>query len=176
LIAETAFRAVAAGHRAASGEPPASIEVGARAFLRTLAPGEYLDNALSEDEWAEVYGLTEISYRYLDTLRAPVYLPPIRGCGVVDAAYGDVLDGEHLVEVKAVNRGVRTGDLRQLLTYAAMLYASGVTVNEITWLNPRRARYWTHPLSAIAYGASGAPAAGLLQEIVNLMLDLQVSA
>jgi hypothetical protein len=151
-------------------------EADARAFLRTLSSSTSQDEALSLEEWAEVGGLASVSYRYLDSLGAPAYSPLIRGCGVVDAAYADVLDGEHLIEVKAVSRGVRTGDLRQLLTYAAMLYASGVTVEKLTWLNPRRARYWTHPLSAIAYGASGAPAAGLLQDIVNLMMELQVSA
>jgi hypothetical protein len=82
--------------------------------------------ALIEDEWVEVANLARMMQRYTSRLQNPIFSPRIPGCGVVDAATGDILADDELVEIKTVTQPFQANDLRQALTYAAMLYAARI--------------------------------------------------
>jgi hypothetical protein len=175
LIAETAFllaRSAFAGDSYSREE----VEEKARDFLLKLPRGADSRPELTSAEWHEVGRLAQVTQKYTSLLVEPELSPVIPGCGVVDSAIGDVLAGPELVEVKTVARPFRVPDLRQALTYSAMLYSAGRSVEHITLLNPRRARVVKMSIGRIAAGVRGGSAVELLQDLVEAMMDLQVSA
>lgn len=176
LIAETAFQVAKAGLVSPGGTGALQAEATARNFLSALPRGAAAGTQLSPGEWREVGELTVAIQRYTAHLTSPEFGPVIPGCGVVDTAIADVLAGEELIEIKAVARPFRSSDLRQALTYTAMLYAAGKRVVQVTLLNPRRGRYVTLSLDHVAAGASGTSPSELMQDLVGWMSGLQVSA
>jgi hypothetical protein len=146
-------------------------------FLRLPKnPNPAMQAGFSSDEWEEIGLLARGTQRYTSALPRAIFSPSIPGCGVVDAGIGDVLAGSEIVEIKAVTRPFRAYDLRQALTYAAMLYSSNYLIDYITLLNPRRARFVKLPIGQIAAGIRGDSAVELLQDLVESMMGLQVSA
>jgi hypothetical protein len=175
LIAETAFLLAGAGFPETHIRK-SELEAKARDFIMRLPRSEGSEASLSSDEWAEVGMLAQVTQRYFSRLDQPTFSPKIPGCGVVDAATGDILCGTELVEIKTVTRQFRALDIRQALTYSAMLYASNYTVDRITLLNPRRARFMSMSLDEIATATRGESKVSLLQDLVQSMVGLQVSA
>jgi hypothetical protein len=175
IIAEAAFL-VADSNFSGESYPRQSLGHMAQEFLPRLPANAGAEAEFSSDEWLEIGLIARIIQRYASTLPEAVFSPPIPGCGVVDAATGDVLAGSELVEIKTVTRPFRTYDLRQALTYVAMLYSSGYIVEYITLLNPRRARVVKMSVGEIAAGIRGDSAVELFQDLIEVMMDLQVSA
>lgn len=175
LIAETAFLLAGAGFPETQIKK-SELETKAREFLMRLPQSEASKASLSSDEWAEAGMLARVTRRYSSRFDQPKFSPKIPGCGVVDAATGDILYGSELVEIKAVTRQFRAYDIRQALTYSAMLYASDYTVERITLLNPRRARVVSMSLDEIAAATRGESRVALMQDLVAFMVGLQVSA
>lgn len=174
LIAETAFLLAGAGFPGSYQK--FELESKAREFLMKLPRSAGAEAELSAREWTEVGMLASVTQGYVSRLQEPKFSPRIAGCGVVDAAVGDVLAGNELVEIKTVTRPFHTNDIRQALTYTAMLYASEYTVERITLLNPRRARVVSMSVGEIAAGTRGDSAVELLQDLIEWMIGLQVSA
>jgi hypothetical protein len=175
LIAEAAFLLASSDFEYVSGNP-SWVESQARRFLRKLPRGQAAEDELSSDEWVEIGKLANVTKYYTSTLVDPVFSADVPGCGVVDSAICDVLAVGEIVEIKTVTRPFRSADLRQVLTYAAMLYAARRPVSRITLLNPRRAVNVTMSISEIATAARGGSAVELLQDLVEWMTGLQVSA
>ena len=175
LIAETAFLLAGAGFPETYIKR-SELEAKARDFLMTLPRSEGSEASLSSDEWGEVGMLAQVTRRYTSRLDQSSFSPRIPGCGVVDASIGDVLCGSELIEIKTVTRPFRVYDIRQALTYSAMLYASDYAVERITLLNPRRARFVSMSLDDIAVATRGEYKVALLQDLVECMVGLQVSA
>lgn len=175
IIAETAF---IVANSTFSGVAHARQNLGYAAqgdFARlNREPGP--EASFSSEEWLEVGLLARATQRYTSTLPEPEFSPSIPGCGVVDAAIGDVLAGSELIEIKTVTRPFRAYDFRQALTYTAMLYSSDYLVESITLLNPRRARVVKLPIGEIAALIRGSSAVELLQDLIERMMGLQVSA
>jgi hypothetical protein len=67
-------------------------------------------------------------------------------------------------------------DLRQILTYAALSYAADHPVDRITLLNPRRARSITMSIDFVAIGAGCTSTVEMMQQLIQWMTGLQVSA
>jgi len=175
FIAETAFL-LASSEFAGDSYSRGEVEEKARDFLLKLPRGAESRPELTPAEWHEVGRLAQVTQKYTSLLVEPKFSPFIPGCGVVDSAVGDVLAGSELVEVKTVARPFRVPDLRQALTYTAMLYSAGLSVTHITLLNPRRARVVKMSIGRIAAGVRGGSAVELLQDLVEAMIELQVSA
>ena len=175
LIAETAFLLAGAGFPDDLYQKY-QLEAKARDFLLKLPHSSGAEDQLSQDEWLEVGMLAQVTRRYAARLQQPIFSPTIPGCGVVDTATADLLAGHELVEIKTVTRAFRSYDVRQALTYAAMLYSSGQTIELISLLNPRRARVVNLSVGEIAAVARGDSAVELMQDLMARMLDLQVSA
>ena len=175
LLAETAFLLAATGFPGQDYERN-ELESKARDFLLNLPHSSGVEAALSPEEWLEVSDLARVTQRYTARLENAVFSPRIPGCGVVDSATADVLAEKELVEIKTVTRPFQANDLRQSLTYAAMLYASGRRIDHITLLNPRRARAVRLSISEIAAATRGDSDVELMQALIEWMVGLQVSA
>jgi hypothetical protein len=175
LIADAAFLVAGSNF---SGDSYSKKTLGhyARDSFLKLPRNPMVQTEFSSDEWEEIGLLARVTQRYTSMLPGAVFSPSIPGCGVVDTGIGDVLAGSEIIEIKAVTRPFRTYDLRQALTYAAMLYSSNYTVDYITLLNPRRARFVKLPVGQIAAGIRGDSAVELLQDLIESMMGFQVSA
>lgn len=102
----------------------------------------------------------------------PVVLPAFPGCGLLDGCRGDVLAGTTLFEVKAGARSFRSIDIRQLLCYCALNFASKVhDIADVCFVNPRSGRYFSESLDAMCRGLSGRPATSVLSDIVAYVSD-----
>ena len=175
LIAEAAFLLAGSEFRYIPGNP-GWVEREARNFLIRLPRGQEAEGKITSDEWDEIGRLARVTQYYTRTMKNPTFSARVPGCGVVDQANCDVLGADELVEMKTVTRPFRSLDLRQALTYAAMLYASNRVVSKVTLLNPRRAVNVTLTISEISQMARGDSSGELLQDLVEWMTGLQVSA
>jgi hypothetical protein len=78
------------------------------------------------------------------------FRPKIRGAGIVNSVEGDICTPKMLVEVKTVTRNLTSHDFRQLLVYLALGLGSGqYSWEEATFLNPRRAIFYTVNISSL---------------------------
>ncbi|MEU4328981.1 hypothetical protein [Nonomuraea dietziae] len=174
LISETAFR------RAAVGAPlfrhDDASESAARDLLLLLPRGIHGEAALTNLEQLEVDLVQQNIMQYASTFTNARYFHPAPGCGVVNAAIADIVDSKQIAEVKAVGRMFRAIDLRQLLTYAAIFYASGILVEDLSLYNPRKAIVFTGKIEDISLSVCGRPAFELMQNLVDDMVGFQVSA
>lgn len=117
---------------------------------------------ISESELEEAI---EIAYRYELLLgkkpSSVTFSPLIPGAGIVDSCEADIADGECLWEVKAVRRNVSGKDIRQLVVYLALNYASG----QNNWthagiFNPRLSLYFRFEVEHLIGLLSGGKSAG----------------
>lgn len=176
LIAEVAFSMAAQGSVKLPSVGPKEFEKNARDFVVNLPRGEYAIERLAVGEWYEAYRICRTIKKYATIEQGFDFSPAVPGCGIVDEAVADIKRDRELVEVKTVTRPFRSSDFRQVLTYAAMYYASGLQIEQVTLLNPRRGRYFSSSLDLVALGASGLSGPGLMQELVELMTGMNVSA
>ncbi len=94
--------------------------------------------------------------------------PRFQGCGVMSETEGDLVFGHCLFEIKAGDRNFRMIDLRQLLIYAALDYASERSSFEgVGLFNPRTGQWWTRSVEAVCRGVSGTAKADVLPELVR---------
>lgn len=177
IVAETAFRrAVVNASLFEHDEQGEQAEQAARDLLLQLPRGQFGDAVLTASERFEVSLVQQNIMNYSASLVDVQYFHPIPGCGVVDAAHGDILHADGIAEVKAVDRAFRGADLRQVLLYSTMMYAAGSTVMDVSLYNPRRGRLFSAPLDEVAFGVSGRSAVELMQDLIEAMVGFQVSA
>jgi hypothetical protein len=88
--------------------------------------------------------------------RATVIDPEFPGYGALSRSRGDIIAGNVLLEVKAVDRPFRASDFRQTIVYALQNLASGKSgIVKIGLLNPRRGIYHIEKLDQIIFDVSG---------------------
>lgn len=173
LIAETAFVQATArvGNRGDS-------ESKARALLERL-PGPPEGGPLTSEERLEVRSLARNLRGFVpiddDEEIQSIINPAFPGCGFVAPAFGDILEGKHLTEVKTVERGFRGLDFRQALTYCALGYAAGLEIDRLTLVNPRRAVYFRTSTTSLARDLGAASWIDLMHNLVNAMTDVNPS-
>lgn len=175
LISETAFRRAAVGAPLFRHDDDES-EDAARELLLLLPRGLYGEAVLTDAERLEVDLVQQNILHYVSTLAQVEYFYSVPGCGVVNAAIADIVDAGGITEIKAVGRAFRGTDLRQLITYAAMLYASGSSVERLSLYNPRKAILFSGGLDEISLSVCGRSSVELMQDLVDDMIGFQVSA
>ncbi|MFE9328376.1 hypothetical protein ACIHDR_46890 [Nocardia sp. NPDC052278] len=175
IISEVAFL-MAKNDTLSAALDQAEIERQAREFVTRLPRSEMAHAALTEAEWDEAHKLSVEIIKYTHWKKGVEFSPSIPGCGIVDSAVADVLSGSELIEIKAVARPFRSKDFRQVLTYSAMLYGSGVTLGAVTLLNPRKSRVVTLNLNDLAVSGSGKSNVEVMQDLMMWMTGLQISA
>ncbi|MFH0303398.1 hypothetical protein AAFX91_41065 [Bradyrhizobium sp. 31Argb] len=137
-----------------------------------------VENRLNEEEDREVSEIANRLGRFFDGSRPVVLRPMFTGCGYVDASEGDVLFGSTLYEVKTVERPVRSSDIRQTITYAALNSASGskqFEIQNVGLFNPRRGQYCDISVEHICSEISGRPAQELFAVIVQALSSGEIS-
>ena len=174
LIAETAFRIVSHG-RSGDMNDLIDIEAEARQFIVNLPRGESAFQPLLTSEWDEVYAIAANLNLTLGNYSHVLFSVDVQGCGAVTKSTLDALAGDDLIEVKSVQRQFRGVDVRQALTYAALLRLQGTSVSSVTLVNPRRGRCTSMSMTDLASSAASTNSIELMEEIAQLMLGIQVS-
>ena len=105
-----------------------------------------------------------------------VVRPEFPGCGFVDRSEGDVIYGDALFEIKAVDRNFRSIDIKQLITYAALNHKSrSYLFRDIGIFNPRRGTEFRMGLDDVCMEVSGISAIELLEIIAYSIASGEVS-
>lgn len=100
------------------------------------------------------------------------FQPTFAGCGIVETCQGDVLVGKTLIEVKAGARNYRSIDLRQLLTYCALNFASKTRdISSICLVNPRRGLYIVKTIDEVCASMAGRSESVVLATIVDQLSE-----
>jgi hypothetical protein len=135
-------------------------------------------NELNEFEQQEIDNLAQrLRFFFLrDTSVRLRFNPIFSGCGIIDDAFGDVIKGNTLYEVKASGRFFRSVDLRQLLIYSALNKEAGsYEFDEIGMYNPRIGIFYQGKLSEVCYEVSGRSAEELLGDIIERAAGSDIS-
>jgi hypothetical protein len=134
----------------------------AREFLAqsVVDRGEPIDD-VDDTEAAEIDNIA----RWLDAYflkiagskwRRRIAMPEFKGHGIIAACNGDFEVDNSLIEMKYVDRGFRSHDLRQALLYAALRYfENGTLFENIRMVNPFKGVAFTTNPREIIYSASG---------------------
>ena len=123
---------------------------------------------------ASAEGLEEASYlagrlqEYFKTEETSLRLwPAFRGCGWLASVQGDGLGETTVYEVKCGQSRVRGKDLKQVLCYLALNYASRMySIEEVAVLNPRRGIVLRSTVESLCRDIAGTSAVELLGDIV----------
>jgi hypothetical protein len=142
--------------------------------------GEPIDSATS-DETQEIERLVRWLASYFADLGATDWKrrlkrPAFKGHGLIGPCTGDFeLDGA-LVEMKYVDRGFRSQDLRQLITYAGLKYfESGSTFDKLILINPLHGVAFATDPREIVYSASGTEVFEFFQALSYALSSGEVS-
>jgi len=113
---------------------------------------------------------------YFPGTGATTLRPAFRGCGLLSACEGDLIEGDCLYEIKAGDRAFRIADLRQLLIYSALAYAAGeLKFSRIGLFNPRTGSAWVRTLDQVCSAIAGVKAADTLSALVGTFSAASVS-
>jgi hypothetical protein len=182
VIAEFAFSLFAERRRIplVAGAAEFQREVAWSETVRRLAPysGQGLDieTRLNDEEDREVAVIADRLERFFNSSRQAILRPIFAGCGYVDASEGDVIFGSTLYEVKTVERPVRSSDIRQTITYAALNAASKqFDLRNVGLFNPRRGQYCDIEIEYVCSEISGRPAQELLAIIIQALSSGEIS-
>jgi len=158
LLSELAFCLAKSGEvDSADSQAVATIE--ARKRLSQLPGVTLTDDPCSDIEMAAA---VELANRILIILRTlgrrvgdPIFDPEFPGCGILRKSHGDILVGDTLVEIKSVERGFRSTDFRQLITYALQDGSAGSSrISRVCLANPRKGILHFASLDQIVFDTS----------------------
>jgi hypothetical protein len=146
-------------------------------YINRLTPTETLhEESIDEVCLREAMQLTLRLLNFFPSGGNTQIRPRFRGCGIINACEGDVISGDQLFEVKAGDRGFRVSDLRQLLIYSALAYASDeLEFSRIGLFNPRTGMAWSKSLDEVCVSISGLRANDVLPKLVDHMQVLAAS-
>lgn len=166
--------------RGASGAFEDQREVAWSETAKRLAPyseqGLDIESRLNDEEDREVAVIAERLGRFFNSSKPAVLRPTFSGCGYVDASEGDVIFGSTLYEVKTVERPVRSSDIRQTITYAALNAASErFDLQNVGLFNPRRGQYCDIEVEYVCSEISGRPAQELFAIIIQAISSGEIS-
>jgi hypothetical protein len=98
--------------------------------------------------------------------------PRFSGCGWIEECHGDALGESILFEVKAGDRPFRSSDLRQVLCYCALSFASkDMDISDLCLVNPRLGRYVGITLQEACLRTAGRSASSVLADITAYVSD-----
>lgn len=147
-------------------------------YINRLSPNDFLnEDAIDDVCLREAMQLTLRLLNFFPSGATTQIRPKFRGCGIINACEGDVIFRDLLIEVKAGDRGFRVSDLRQLLVYSALAYASDENrFTRIGLFNPRTGMAWSKSLDEVCMSISGLRANDVLPKLVDHMQVLNASS
>jgi hypothetical protein len=99
-----------------------------------------------------------------------MFWPEFPGCGMIHQCKGDILQGRRLVEVKAGDRTFRLTDLRQVLTYCCLDFASKkYGLREVLLINPRRGLFYKTSINNLITECSGTTAVDFFSNMIEFI-------
>jgi hypothetical protein len=102
--------------------------------------------------------------------------PKFSGCGIIGSCEGDVYFENQLFEIKAGDRNVRSVDIRQVLVYCALNYASRQRmITSVGLFNPRVGTHFSTSLEELCNEVSGRSATEMLAELVRIFSSGDIS-
>lgn len=151
------------------GDPELDLDV---AFEQAAAQlGVDLEDKLNRFERLELRRAYDYLSAHVRGFRL-VFRPQFAGYGIVSPCEGDYLVDETLFEMKYGWHAFRAVDIRQVLTYCALNFASRQhMITSLGLINPRIGRHFALGLDEAAEQLSGSSAATLLQTILQFMLE-----
>jgi len=167
------FEEVVSGSRASEDVIMENAWKRACSYVHRIQPSVSLDLPLTlavKRETVEVSNRLK-SHFFRSPFAAVVCCRPVfPGCGALSACEGDVLVGSRLCEVKAGDRGFRKGDIKQLLIYCTLDYASGQrSISEVELFNPRTGKYFRSSLDELVQSAAFTTPTVFFQELIEFV-------
>jgi len=186
LIAEYAFSLFVERRRDVSersefsrqSESMRAWEEAARRLAPYSAQGLDIKSPLNDAENEEALELASRLGRIFDFSELVVLRPMFPGCGYVDASEGDVIFGSTLYEVKTVDRPVRSSDIRQTITYAALNAAAesrAFNIERVGLFNPRRGQLFSLDIDEVCSEISGRSAQELFEMVIQALSSTGIS-
>jgi hypothetical protein len=182
LIAEYAFSLFVERRKNTDSAVDATAleQIAWSATAKRLAPyasqGLDIESKLSDEENREIAEISSSLSRFFNASKPLILRPIFAGCGYVDASEGDAILGSTLFEVKTVERPVRSSDIRQTITYAALNAASNqFNIQNVGLFNPRRGLYCDIGIEHVCSEISGRPAQELLAIIIQAISSGEIS-
>jgi hypothetical protein len=145
-------------------EAPGAIE-----YVRRLAPQTEISISDFDDACRREAAILAMRLLHVFSGSIATQLrPPFRGCGLISSCEGDLIVGNCLFEIKAGDRAFRIVDVRQLLVYSALAYASrNLTFKRIGLFNPRTGTAWIRTLDEVCLTLSGVRSVDTLSALVE---------
>ena len=119
----------------------AELEQSTAFFISRLRSADEISQPdLAEREEALLISRRLFTYFAMHEATNPLsFAPKFAGCGILNTCVGDIVAEPTLYEVKAGARDFRLIDVRQVVTYCALNFASRrYLINRVVLLNPRR--------------------------------------
>lgn len=176
LVSELAFELAQENYKMRLGSDADHGKATERAMKRiSRLKGQTEIAAPSAEEIAETQALLKNYACFFDTVvpeGVVTFRPRIKGVGVLDAMEGDFCTKKTLYEVKAVNRNVQGGDLRQVLCYLA----AGLGSRQYAWtdyciFNPRLAVSYTGRIDELLAYLSGRTAPECITDVLDALME-----
>lgn len=145
--------------------------------MAAFSGGQGLHRRLTNAEDYELFELYDQIERFFGYKNDHLIIRPrFKGCGFIDESEGDIIYNNTLLEIKTVERGFRSSDIRQLVTYSALeFFSKNKRFDKIGLLNPRRGVYCIYDISFVCSEISGLPGTSLLDLIGNIVSSGQSS-
>lgn len=139
----------------------------------TILEGREVDLKIEREEVLEIFSSLKL---YLNNQGPLFFNPRFKGCGFLYDCHCDILTQSCIIEVKSGDRNVIGSDIRQLLTYSALSYIeTGLVVEFVCYLNPRRGIYFQTNLEELCFSVSSNSARDLFYEINKFLNGSEIS-
>ncbi len=176
LVAELAFETARENIRMRHGQTPDHPAARKRA-LRKMAAIIGLPKIPppSSAEMAEAKSLVQVYDVFFASIPADeeiTFRPRIKGAGVLDEMEADFCSPTTLYEVKAVNRNLQSGDLRQVVCYLfAALGSHQFTWTDYCIFNPRLAIVHSGKVEELLSYISGRSSHECIADVLNALME-----
>jgi len=176
LVAELAFEMTQENLRLRTGDAPDQSKAVRRALKKMAAIiGSVEIPEPSAAEIAEAKSLVAVYDVFFATVAASdaiTFRPRIKGAGVLDEMEADFCSPTTLYEVKAVNRNLQSGDLRQVVCYLV----AGLGSHQFAWtdyciFNPRLAIYHTGKTEELLAYISGRTSHECVADVLDALME-----
>jgi hypothetical protein len=143
-----------------------------RSYIERLIPGAVKIPPLSVKETAESERIAAALATCFGAEALPRldFWPVFQGCGRLESCRGDIINGAILVEVKAGDRNFRVVDVRQVITYLALNFASKqYSLSKVAFINPRICKSYECGIDNLVEHSSGRKAVEVFEDIIEFL-------
>ena len=180
LIGELTFRLFATSYKKScntkelqKSEIQHCVEQSIKFIQRFRAFSRQPELQASADGIDEASQLANILLDFFNSEKTALKLwPEFPGCGWLDSVEGDGLGGSTLYEIKCGKSKIRGKDIKQILCYLSLNYASKThDIDQICLFNPRRGLVLRCTVDSLCKEISGATSPVLLGDIVEYISE-----